>query len=554
MRDWLRALPEGSRIWIHGRTWRVRVPTVQAAQQACILAIGAEPADRIRLRVRQGRGPSGWIGTPGIRGLSRLQVQPTRRGGSRVDLQVAQPTDPALLLAAAIRTILPAAAQGLPDQCTVLPGLPADASWWSLGLRDVLLGTDRPSPHLRRSDLVVSPVDSDPAAYPDRADTIVVRAHGHWTVQGAPREVHVDPSVHHPIGRRSPVAGTLATATRQSQGWLIQAPGLRLEIGDDLSAPAVAGLREVDGLIVPAGLPPRLAAQLRASGLVLAEGVDELPGDLLGWLHAGVVGRREALRDHSPRAALDRWPSVSAVLLTHRADFIDHAVAQLARLAYPRLEVVIGLHGITVPGERFAPLAERHGLQVVEVPADLPFGAAMQVACQRAAGELITKVDDDDLYHPEHLWDLVLAREYSGAQLVGKALDWVVVESAGCTVFRPEYPAEQYARFVAGATMLISQEDFRAVGGFRPVPRSIDRSLIKRVLAHGGLIYRTHGLGYLYLRRGSRHTATVSDEHFLADASARWDGILRHDAFGTASIDAVQVAGAAEPMHQAGAG
>jgi len=515
----------------------VRVPTIQAAQQACILAIGAEPTDRIRLHVRHGRGPSGWMGSPGIRGLSRLLVRPTRRGGSRVDLQVAQPADPGLLLAAALRTILPAAAHGLPDHVTVLPGLPADASWWSLGLRDVPLRTDRPTPHLRRSDVVISPAGQDPSAFPDRAATVVVRHGGRWTVQGAERDVHVDPSVHHPIGRPSGVSGRIATASKHTQGWLIQGPGLGLEIGDDLTSPAVAALRDVDGIVVPGHLPARLAAQLRASGLVLASGVDQFPGDLLGWMHASVLGRREAMRDHSPRAVLDRWPSVTAVLLTHRAEFIDHALAQLARLRYPRLEVVIGLHGITVPPERFAPLADRHVHQVVSVPEDLAFGAAMQAVCRHAAGDFVTKVDDDDYYHPDHVWDLVVAREYSGAQLVGKALDWIAVESADCTVFRPEYPSEQYARFVAGATMLISQEDLRSVGGFRPVPRSIDRSLIKGVLAHGGLVYRTHGLGYLYVRRGSGHTANVSDQHFLADASARWGGVLRHEAFGTTTSE-----------------
>jgi len=175
----------------------------------------------------------------------------------------------------------------------------------------------------------------------------------------------------------------------------------------------------------------------------------------------------------------------------------------------------------------------RRGAQVrlVEVGADLVFGAAMQRACQLADGELITKVDDDDWYAPSHIWDLVTARTYSGAQIVGKALDWIVLQDR--TVLRPVYPAEKYALFVAGGTMLISAADLQQVGGWRPVPRSIDRALLEQVRQSGGLVYRTHGLGYLYSRMGGEHTARVADAHFEKKVAASWPGLLRHPAFGT---------------------
>jgi hypothetical protein len=154
----------------------------------------------------------------------------------------------------------------------------------------------------------------------------------------------------------------------------------------------------------------------------------------------------------------------------------------------------------------------------------------------------LTKVDDDDYYGPDHIWDLVLARAYSGAPLVGKALDWIMVEPENVTVFRPEYAAEQYATFIAGGTMLISQADLRSVGGWRPVPRSIDRALIRRVQMEGGLVYRTHGLGYVYVRRAEGHTANARNEHFLTKTAARWPGLIRHEAFGTDSDAAPEVA------------
>ena len=56
---------------------------------------------------------------------------------------------------------------------------------------------------------------------------------------------------------------------------------------------------------------------------------------------------------------------------------------------------------------------------------------------------------------------------------------------------------------------------------------------LDRVLADGGLVYRTHGLGYVYVRHASGHTAAVSDEHFLTKNVARHPGMVRHAEFGT---------------------
>jgi len=175
---------------------------------------------------------------------------------------------------------------------------------------------------------------------------------------------------------------------------------------------------------------------------------------------------------------------------------------------------------------------------IVAIDGGRTLGEALQTCSDRAEGALLTKMDDDDIYGPEHVWDLVLARQYSGAQVVGKALDWVYLESQDTTVFRPTYPAEKYADFVAGGTMLISAADLGAVGGWRPVPKSVDRALLDRVLADGGLVYRTHGLGYVYIRHSAGHTASVSDAHFLTKTTATRPGLVRHECFGTAEAGA----------------
>jgi hypothetical protein len=65
------------------------------------------------------------------------------------------------------------------------------------------------------------------------------------------------------------------------------------------------------------------------------------------------------------------------------------------------------------------------------------------------------------------------------------------------------------------------------------VPKSVDRALLDRVLGDGGLVYRTHGLGYVYVRHSAGHTAAVRDEHFLTKTTSTVPGMVRHMAFGT---------------------
>jgi hypothetical protein len=51
-------------------------------------------------------------------------------------------------------------------------------------------------------------------------------------------------------------------------------------------------------------------------------------------------------------------------------------------------------------------------------------------------------------------------------------------------------------------------------------------------------VYRTHGLGYVYVRHGStENTSRVLDDHFLTKTVATYPGLLAHVELGTAVPD-----------------
>jgi hypothetical protein len=527
----LPSLP-GVRVRVRRATWQVRVARVADLAALAAVAVGEPGVTGLEVDVERWRPPvAGWIGRPGIAGVTAVEITPDG-AAVRLRLSWAEQVDPAVALAAAVRCLRPSAITVGPE-LTATAGLPPAAGMLADRLHDVHLPGEQRDRHVRRADvLLVGAGAVDPDI--ERASTVVIDA-GTWTRDGHAVEVCVDPAVHRPIGRRSTVEGVVATATRQGDRVHIVSAGSRISIDGQVDASQVAALRKTDAVV--GELTGTVARQLAACGILTAESADALPdpADALAWQVASVHERRHALRMYTPAVALDGWPSVSVLLVTHRPDHLERALAQVARLRYPRLEIVVGVHGDRVDPEWVASLAAQLPFpsSVVSVAGGRTLGEALQECSQRASGTLLTKVDDDDHYGPEHIWDLVLAHQYSGAQIVGKALDWIHLAALGVTSFRPVYPAERYADFVAGGTMLIARADLDAVGGWRPVPKSVDRALLDRVLGDGGLVYRTHGLGYVYVRGGHGHTATVSDEHFLTKTTAVLDGLVTHEEFGT---------------------
>ena len=296
-----------------------------------------------------------------------------------------------------------------------------------------------------------------------------------------------------------------------------------------------AALRRAHHVLDVAAFHPHPAARAATLARLAASGVPvhvqdddpalagHLGGDLHGLMRDGVprgIDDREAASIRMRRLALARHavtrrPSVSVLLATRRPARLARAVAGVAAQAYPRLELVLALHG-----DGFGAVPRSPGLpvRIVRVDACRPLGAVLAAAAAAASGELLAKMDDDDCYAPEHLLDLVLAHAYSGAVLVGKGLEVVYLARADRTVRRGRFRAERYSCDIAGGGLLIARRDLRDLGGWRPLPGGVDQALAADVAAAGGAVYRTHGAGFVHVRHGRRHAWGVAEAELLAGA------------------------------------
>ena len=245
-----------------------------------------------------------------------------------------------------------------------------------------------------------------------------------------------------------------------------------------------------------------------------------------------IATRRIALRDHTISARARQMsaatggaadvPEVSVLLATKRSGFLHRSLANVARQNYPRLELILALHGGGFDDSEVALALEGLdcAVEVLRIPERVPFGVVVGEASAAAGGTLLTKMDDDDAYDNDHVWDLVLAHEYSGAHVVGKGAETIYLSARDQTVECNRAGAETYSRNVAGGTLLLARRDLESLGGWRPVRRHVDKALIDDVVGSGGVVYRTHGRGYVLVRHGEDHTWTVEDEHFLEGARA----------------------------------
>ena len=250
--------------------------------------------------------------------------------------------------------------------------------------------------------------------------------------------------------------------------------------------------------------------------------------------------RRAALRDHSLRSRARQVcgailtnpplpPLVSILMVTRRPSFLLQAIDAVARQTYPRLELILALHGDGFDEcNRHLDILDCQ-IKVLRLEESCLFGEALNASVRASSGSLLSKMDDDDLYDADHIWDLVLAHEYSRASLVGKGAEYVYLAASNRTVRRFSRGAEAYSNAIGGGAMLIARSEIDRVGGWQPIPRMVDQALIQDVIQAGGRVYRTHGCGYVLVRHGNQHTWEMDDDYFLKAAdtqSVGWDPAL----------------------------
>lgn len=472
---------------------------------------------------------------------------------------------------------LPAAGLALLPTRTApgVPGIP-HRHLEGVGLSNADLGLVGSRTDLERLEAVAD----DPAETVFRT-TLLVEPSGHLAVSDRREQPLLDLHVHNPVGRLQdyelPIGSLVATV---EDGTLVLTPGPdrwrpprqrviapedRLHgwsrpLGAPLAAEEVVRLRRVESIDLSGLLPAdehtedllaRRLAELAATGAVLhslEQGharIEETLGEALTALlrqpYRASTGLARALRSvPQRREAMERFggffelaeqaetlghrllPTVSVVLSSMRPGRLPLVLSALAAQRYPHLEVAVALHGAQAPSTpEFEQAVRASGAAVHHYEPSVPFGSVLADLARRTSGDLVIKIDDDDLYGPNVIGDIVLAYLYSSADAVGKTTEYLHFEEIGQTVHR-RFMTETYHFQLAGGAMLLSRAALHEIGGWRPTPNSTDRSVLIRLGNAGAVSYRTHSLGYLYIRHNEGHTWKRGDSLLLRGAYEQW--------------------------------
>mgnify|MGYP003347183607 FL=1 len=229
------------------------------------------------------------------------------------------------------------------------------------------------------------------------------------------------------------------------------------------------------------------------------------------------------------RSKIAAYPSLSVVIATVRPNDLENILKQMLKQTMPKFEIVLGLHNIDLNIKHKALIAKLKTRKVtvshIKFAKSATLGEILSTLCEKSEGEYISKIDDDDYYGPEHLRDLLDTAMDTGAEVVGRAMNYVYLEPLSLSVrrFSPNgiQAVELWSDWVCGGTILVKRADAKAAGWFGNGTTAVDKYLLSHVTANGGKIYRTFGAGYIYRRSFTAHTYVTNYSKYLNNVSSR---------------------------------
>ena len=241
------------------------------------------------------------------------------------------------------------------------------------------------------------------------------------------------------------------------------------------------------------------------------------------------------------RLKINRYPTISVLIATLRPADLTSILRQVYLQTMPGFELVLGLHGFDLRAEHktiIAKLKKRSvSVVVVKCHSSMTLGQVLSKLAEISSGQCIAKMDDDDVYGPQHLRDLADAMIDTRAEVVGRAMNYVYLEPLDITVRRfsrnGTQSVELFSDWVCGGTILAQRPAAEAAGWFGEGTTAVDRFILGGITQNGGKIWRTFGAGYIYRRSFTFHTYVTNYSKYLKASREQVVGIWEHEVFGT---------------------
>ncbi|GAA1731048.1 glycosyltransferase [Isoptericola hypogeus] len=246
------------------------------------------------------------------------------------------------------------------------------------------------------------------------------------------------------------------------------------------------------------------------------------------------LGQRRIWREHTYGARAQRVlhdvglassaevprPRVTALVSTRRPHRLDDVLRTVGGQEGLAVQLALLTHGFDVDDEADLRVRAKEAgveeLVLLRADADVPLGGCLNRLVDAADGDVVAKLDDDDLYGPQYLSDQLYALDYSGADVVGKQAHYMYLEGHDVTLLRFADREHRFTDFVMGPT-IVARRDTAAAVRFADTSTGEDTAFLRGVVAAGARVYSADRFNFVQVRSGGgRHTWTVTDASLLA--------------------------------------
>ena len=220
-------------------------------------------------------------------------------------------------------------------------------------------------------------------------------------------------------------------------------------------------------------------------------------------------------------------PTVSALISTNRPQQLEHVLAGMREQKEVELEILVLTHGFEPSVDEKAHLESRFGpVQWLTAEPSVPLGECYNILARAASGDVVAKIDDDDIYGPYYLFGQLAAMDYSGADIVGKGAHYVYLEGMDATVLRFPETEHKYRDFVSGPT-IVAKRSVVLVNPFPQVWRGEDTGFLRGARDNGAVTFSAGRFDFIQVRSSGTHTWSIEDSEILATAQVSSYGLAK---------------------------
>ncbi|WP_241212376.1 glycosyltransferase family protein [Brevibacterium aurantiacum] len=238
------------------------------------------------------------------------------------------------------------------------------------------------------------------------------------------------------------------------------------------------------------------------------------------WQEHTYTHRAMAVMDSLDIGYVDPIPaSVSAVVSTNRPNHLADILSTHAKQVHPDRELVLVTHGFDAPSD-IKTRAKNEGIDnlvVITAPSDLTLGTCLNWGINAASGDVIAKMDDDDIYGENYLSDQLAALRYSHTDLVGKQAHYLYLRGRNIVMCRFPEREHRFTELVMGPTLMGRRELF-IDHPFAERTLGEDTDLQQRLIVADARIYSADRFNFVQVRGHHSHTWSVDDDLLLANS------------------------------------